>query len=100
MGSIIGINDKKVVLDPKLSHIGRFGIPMSMIRLQFDVVQGLLYGMVILEATLDEQMGGVVMYTAVAPHLFDSVKEGKMMPIYDIAERLDGLWEFHRRVES
>jgi len=98
MGSIIGINDKKsVILDPRLSRVGRFGIPVSMIRLQFDVVKELLSGMVIMEAGSNVE-NGIVEYTAVAPHLFDEVVEGHVIPIYDICERLDGLWEFHRRI--
>ena len=96
MGNIIDINDKSI-LDPKLSRIGKFGIPIKMVRLDFDVVVGLLNGMVILEAETDNEQG-IIEYTAVAPHIFDDVKEGHMIPVYDIGKRIDGLWEFHRRV--
>jgi hypothetical protein len=95
LSNIINI-DGKSILDPKLSRIGKFGIPIKMVRLEFDVVVGLLDGMVVLEAETDNEQG-IIKYTAVAPHLFDDVKEGHVIPIYDIGKRVDGIWEFHRR---
>jgi len=90
-------NANSTILDPRLSRVGIFAIPVSMLRLKLDVVIGLMSGMVILEAR-PEIDTGLTWYTAVAPHLFDELTEGHAIPIYDIAERLDGLWEFHRRI--
>jgi hypothetical protein len=102
MGDIVGIdgNDingpKSIVIDPRLTHIGRFGIPMIMLRQEFEVVQALLRNIVVLAAETNKETD-VIEYTGISPNLFDSVQEGHMIPVYNIGQRIDGIWEFHRR---
>jgi len=90
------LDKPKVVLDPKLTHIGRFGIPVKMLRLEFDTVMALMKDVVIIDANNNHETG-VIEYTGVSPILFDIVEEGHLIPIYDIGLRIDGIWEFHRR---
>ena len=81
-------------LDPRIDCMGQFAIPQNMLHSKFDDIMRLMSDIVVIGADLKmTPEGNVFVYTGISEKYFKPVKRGIMVPQYDIAMRLDGLFE-------
>lgn len=80
-------------LDPRISCMGNFAVPQGHIYSKFEEVQEFMKDVVIIRAEMQmTPQGNIVVYTGISPKYFAPVANGQMVPQYNVARRIDGVY--------
>lgn len=85
--------NKKIVSDMRLLHVGKFYLPGNAIDTMFDDVKSFMKDVVVVEARMIYQIGAIE-YTAISELHFDQIdaSSNDPVPVYDIQKRVDGIF--------